>query len=63
MSSDEKKTECVKVHMTARLLTALSVLANDDDRALSEYINRVLSLHAFGHCARGGEKSEGPDRA
>lgn len=63
MSSDEKKTECVKVWMDERTSVELMRLAAMDDRKLSEYINRVLSLHVFGHVKRGAEPDKGPERA
>ena len=63
MTADEKKTDCVKVHMPERLYLELSRLSVRDDRAMSEYICRVLSLHVFGHAKRGSETNEGPERA
>lgn len=59
----EKKTECIKVHCDERIFVDLNRLAASDDRKLSEYIYRVLSLHVYGHGKRPAEQSEGPERA
>ena len=40
------------------LETALMRLASADDRALSDYIRRVLSLHCFGHVSNGADECE-----
>jgi hypothetical protein len=40
------------------LETALMRLASEDDRVLSDYIRRVLSLHCFGHVSNGADDCE-----
>lgn len=44
------------MRVTERLETALMRLAAADDRALSDYIRRVLERHCFGH----GDNDEPP---
>ena len=55
----DKKTESVKTSMSEALLLALTRMANAEDRSVSEYIERVLRFHAFGHAARLAAESEG----
>lgn len=55
MCESEKKTETVKAHVSSALSTELMRLAADDDRSLSEYIERVLRLHVYGHSKRSAE--------
>lgn len=59
----EKKTDVIKAHVSERLYVDLARLAAMDDRSLSEYIGRVLSLHVYGHAKCGSGQSEGPNRA
>lgn len=58
----EKKTDVIKAHVSERLYVDLARLAAVDDRSLSEYIGRVLSLHVYGHAKSATAQSEGPDR-
>jgi len=58
----EKKTESVKVHMTEALLLSATRSANAEDRSVSEYIERVLRLHEFGHAIRVAVPEEGSKR-
>lgn len=58
----DKRTEELKVRLSAELKLALMELAADDDRALGEYLYLVLERHAWGHVKRACRKSEGPDR-
>ena len=58
----EKKTESVKVWMPESLKVALMHLAAADDRALSEYIVHVLSLHVYGHARPRNADMRGADR-
>lgn len=44
-----KKTEAVKVHMSEELFNGIARLAERDDRSMSDYCERVLRLHFFGH--------------
>ena len=55
MSESEKKTDTVKAHVSERLYVDLNRLAALDDRSLSEYIERVLRLHVYGHSKRSAE--------
>lgn len=48
----EKKPEELKLRLPPTLLSALSRLADAEDRTLSEYCRMVLSLHAYGHIGR-----------
>lgn len=59
----EKKTDVIKAHVSERLFVDLNRLAIADDRSLSEYIGRVLSLHVYGHAKCASAQSEGPNRA
>lgn len=45
----EKKNACIKVHVAESLELALARLAAAEDRTLSDYCERVLRLHVFGH--------------
>ncbi len=47
------------VRVGESLETALMRLASQDDRALSDYIRRVLSLHCFGHVTNGADECDG----
>ena len=59
---DCKKTESVKVWMSEPLKVALMHLAADEDRALSEYIVHVLTLHVYGHARPRGQEMRGAER-
>lgn len=61
--TEEKKTDTVKAHVSERLFIDLNRLAAADERSLSEYIERVLRLHVYGHATRGNETTEGPVRS
>lgn len=62
MTTNEKKTEAVKVWMDERLFVDLNRLAILDDRKLSEYINVVLGRHVYGHGTRPPQTPEGAGR-
>lgn len=62
MTTNEKKTEAVKVWMDERLFVDLNRLAILDDRKLSEYINVILTRHVYGHGTRPQQEPEGPKR-
>lgn len=62
MCGAEKKTETVRVHMGESLFNMIARLAAADDRSASEYCERVLKLHVFGHAAtlqQAEEKGQG----
>jgi hypothetical protein len=48
---NEKKTQTIRVHLGESLELALLRMAAADDRSMSDYCERVLRLHAFGHAA------------
>jgi hypothetical protein len=56
----EKKDNCVKTYMDDALLLELNRLAAEDDRKLSDYIERVLRCHVWGHGRRSPPRPEGP---
>ncbi len=45
----EKKTERFTVWLSEQLLLELSKLAVGEDRKLSEYVEKVLCRHVYGH--------------
>lgn len=51
MCGNEKKTQPIRVHVGESLEMALHRLAAADERSLSDYIERVLRFHVFGHGA------------
>ncbi len=62
MSTDEKKTGCVKVWVSEPLELELRRLADRDDRKLSDYIGTILRRHVWGHGPRMPDEMEGPNR-
>jgi hypothetical protein len=60
----EKHTEEIKVRVTQEMRDMIRDLAFAQDRAPSEYIRHVLSLHLYGHSrmvrAKGADE-EGPN--
>jgi hypothetical protein len=63
MSTDDKKTGCIKVWVSEPLELELRRLADRDDRKLSDYIGTVLRRHVWGHVPRLSDEMEGPNRA
>ena len=59
MSTDEKKTECIKVWLSEPLELELRRMADADSRKLSEYIGLVLRRHVWGHSASTASEAEG----
>lgn len=57
-----KKDNQVKAWVDDPLYAELARLADADDRSLSEYVERVLRTHVFGHRARRGGDGEGPNQ-
>lgn len=55
---NEKKTQTIKVHIGESLELVLGRLAAADDRSLSDYCERVLRIHAFGHAAHCNQTPE-----
>ena len=49
----EKKDRDVKLHLTDSLYDALARLAQDDRRAVGEYIRVVLERHVYGALGAG----------
>lgn len=60
--AEEKKTEQIKFWTSESLFLELTRLASGDDRALSDYINRVLERHVYGHRRSPAAAQEGPNR-
>jgi hypothetical protein len=58
----EKKDNCLKTYVDDSLLNELALLAATEERKLSDYIERVLSRHVFGHGRRRPPPTEGSDR-
>jgi hypothetical protein len=58
----EKKDNPVKTLVGDSLYKALAMLADADDRCLSEYVERVLHRHVFGNLPRRPSDQEGPNR-
>jgi len=50
--SGEKKTERFTVWLSEQLLLDLAKLAVHEDRKLSEYVEKVLCRHVYGHARR-----------
>ena len=48
----EKRTNTVNLSVSDSMMLGLSRLAAKDDRALAEYIERVLDFHVNGHGIR-----------
>ena len=54
----EKKTQQLRVHVGESLELALHRLAAADDRSVSDYCERVLRCHVFGHASNGTPQPE-----
>lgn len=52
MIGPEKRLHDVKIRLTDTQLMLCSKLAHDDDRSLADYINRIITVHLFGHGSR-----------
>lgn len=60
--TDEKKTECVRLHLPETLFNDLARMASEDDRAMSEFIGRILLRYVYGH-GKAGKALTGRDDA
>ncbi len=60
--SGDKKTERFTVWLSEQLLLDLAKLAAAEDRKLSEYVERVLSRHVYGHARRDVQIEEAASR-
>lgn len=49
----EKRLDDVRIHVSEELKIALMELADREDRALSDYCERVLRYHVYGHGSQG----------
>lgn len=61
----EKRLDDIRLHVSEELKIALMELAALDDRALSDYCERVLRYHVYGHGSQGRavpESTKGPER-
>lgn len=53
--ADKCTAQLPAMRVSERLETALMRLAAADERALSDYIRRILERHCFGHVANAAE--------
>lgn len=53
--ADKCTSQLPAMRVSERLETTLMRLAAADDRALSDYIRRVLERHCFGHAANAAD--------
>lgn len=58
----EKKDNPVKTLVGDSLYKELNILADADERSLSEFVERVLSKYVYGNRLRRAPESEGPHR-
>lgn len=56
--ADKCTAQLPAMRVSERLETALMRLAAQDDRALSDYIRRILDRHCFGHAANGADDGD-----
>lgn len=56
---DKCTAQLPQLRVSDKLETALMRLAAQDDRALSDYIRRVLERHCFGHVLNAADESDG----
>lgn len=49
MSEHDKKTECIKLHVSERVFKDLARAAEEDDRKLSDFIGVVLEKWLYGN--------------
>lgn len=62
MSEEGKRTEQIKLLVTERMALDLLHLASQDDRSISDYLFRQLSLQMYGSVARAKRKQEGTNK-
>ena len=58
----EKKTERFTVWLSEQLLLDLAKLAAHEDRKLSEYVEKVLCRHMYGHVRKPPASEEAAPR-
>ena len=58
----DRKTEPIKVWLDEATLLDLTLLANRDNRKLSEFIRHICRLYLYGHATSGPDRPEGPER-
>ncbi len=52
MQGHEKRANEIKLRLTDSELQKAAMLANLDDRTLTDYLHHVISLHLFGHASK-----------
>ena len=56
--ADKCTGQLPSLRVSEKLETTLMRLAAQDDRALSDYIRRILERHCFGHGLNGGDDAD-----
>lgn len=52
MNGNEKRLNEIKLRLEDSAFNRLALLANLDDRTLTDYIHHIVVMHVFGHGAR-----------